>query len=125
MLSKPITSDRIYGCLAILEGLTKEVFWRPIRANSKESAEEKFIASPEVAKFLLIGYQITAWASIELGSGFVPFNSGSDFCVLTDPNGKNEAVYIRVDGDYSTEFRNDLQAFVSKYCPSLPCIFEK
>lgn len=120
-----INPQKIYGCLALLKkSPNNEIVWRPVRATSEDAALKTLIAMPEIVNLLLSGYKIETYSAIELGGDLAPFNAGSDFLLMSNLEGKKEAIYIRVDGNYTDEFKKDLQELISKYCPSLDPVFD-
>ena len=109
--------------LALTKNQNIELICEQHLASDKESAIALAIRSDQATKLLLDGYAIGSKTATALHETIAPINSGNDCLVVRNRDDSLSHIYIDLRTEYTDGFKQDLQAFVSKYFANIPAIY--
>jgi hypothetical protein len=91
-----------------------EIFTQQHIAISHEDAVAKAIKTEQAINLLIDGYAVRSKSATELHETVAPFNSIND-CLVVRDNDSLSYLYLDLRTEYPDTFKQDLQAFMSKY----------
>ena len=100
-----------------------EVFAQQHLANSREDAVVLAVKTEQVVELLINGYVVKSKTSTELHETVSPLNSAKDCLVVRNNDNSLSHLHIDLRPEYDDDFKQDLQALMSKYFVNIPAIY--